>query len=130
MRTQSLGLVLAILVVTVLPTAATAEQRPTVMQVIGVKVTGDQDAYLEKVKKGQQIAKRLGVPGFRMWRATIAGEDTGTIYLALEYPSMAALADAQAKTAADPEWQTFLKDMNKSGLRTITSSSLLQEFTP
>jgi hypothetical protein len=93
-------------------------------------LTGDQDAYLQKVKKGQEIAKRLGVPTFRLWRATHAGENTGTVYLAIEYPSMAALAEAQAKGAADPEFQSFLKDMNKSGLRTITSSSLLQEITP
>jgi hypothetical protein len=43
---------------------------------------------------------------------------------------MAALAESQAKATADPEWQSFLKDMNKSGLRTITSSSLLQATTP
>jgi len=44
----------------------------------------------------------------------------------VEYPSMAALADADAKTAADKEYQAWLKDMAK--LRTITEDSIYKEL--
>ena len=43
---------------------------------------------------------------------------------------MAALAEAQTKLSKDPEWQSFIKDMEKSGLRTVQSNSLLEEITP
>jgi len=64
------------------------------------------------------------------WRSTLAGPDTGTVFVAIEHKNMAALAEAQTKLSKDPEWQSFIKDMEKSGLRTVQSNSLLEEITP
>src|SRR2546426_1144659 len=108
-----------------LPVAAA--DRPVVLQVIAVKVKGDMDAYLSMIKRGQAIAKRLGTPSLRVWRATLAGPETGTVFIAVEHKSMAALAEDQAKQAKDAEWQTFMKELQKSELRTVESSSLLEE---
>jgi hypothetical protein len=125
---KALALVGAISMALALPVAAA--DRPVVLQVIGVKVTGDMDAYLEKIKKAQSISKRLGTPTPRVWRSTLAGPDTGTVFVAIEHKNMAALAEAQTKLSKDSEWQSFLKDMEKSGLRTVQSNSLLEEITP
>ena len=111
-----------------LPVAAA--DKPVVLQVIAVKVKGDMDAYLSMIKRGQAIAKRLGTPSLRVWRATLAGPETGTVFIAVEHKSMVALAEDQAKLAKDAEWQTFMKDLQKSELRTVESSSLLEEITP
>jgi hypothetical protein len=109
---------------------AAAADRPVVLQVIAVKVKGDMDAYLAMIKKGQAIAKRVGTPSLRVWRATLAGPETGTVFIAVEHKSMAALAEDQAKLAKDADWQTFMKDLQKSELRTVESNSLLEEITP
>ena len=85
--TKALALVGAISMALSLPVAAA--DRPVVLQVIGVKVTGDMDAYLEKIKKAQSISKRLGTPTPRVWRSTLAGPDTGTVFVAIEHKNMA-----------------------------------------
>ena len=128
-RPRTWGAVLLVGAVLVLPAAGLADP-PAVLQVIGVKLKGDLDTYVQKIKKGQAIAKRLGTAVPRAWRATLAGEDTGTIYVASEHKSLAAFAEAQAKLAADPEWQSFMKDLDQSGIRTVASNELLQELTP
>ena len=122
-----LGLVIAM--VLALPAAALADTR-SVLQVIGVKVQGDFNTYIEKVKKLRDVSRRLGMPTFRIWRATLAGSDAGTIFVAVEHPSMAALAESTARLSADPEWQKVIKDLDKSGIRTVISNSLLEEVTP
>ncbi len=125
---KALTLVGAISIGLALPAAAA--DRPVVLQVIAVKVTGDMDAYLQKIKQGQTIAKHLGTPVPRIWRSTLAGRDTGTVFIAIEHKNMAGLAEAGAKLSADAEWQNFMKDLQKSGLRTVESNSLLEEITP
>ncbi len=109
---------------------ASAADKPVVLQVIAVKVKGDMDAYLAMIKRGQAIAKRVGTPSLRVWRATLAGPETGTVFIAVEHKSMAALAEDQAKLSKDAEWQTFMKDLQKSELRTVEANSLLEEITP
>jgi hypothetical protein len=118
----------AILIALVLPARGGAADK-AVLQVIGVKLKGDLDTYLQKVKGAQPIAKRLGTPAPRVWRSTIAGPDTGTIFVAVEHKSMAALVEAQGKLSADSEWQNFMKDLDKSGLRTVESNSILEDET-
>jgi hypothetical protein len=129
MHTKSSIFALAVSIV--LPLCALrAEARP-VLQVIGVKVAAkDMDAYLERVGKLQGVAKRLSLPGPRIWRSTLAGTDAGTVFVAMEHTSLAAFADDVAKLQADPEWQKLLKDLDKSGIRTVLSNSLLEEMTP
>lgn len=106
-------------------TAALAEAK-TYLRVIVVK-TEDAPAYLRELDKGKAMLKRLGVPvQMRVWRATFAGPETGTMIISQEYPSFAAFADGAAKTAADPEFGQWLKGLDK--LRKIASDSLYQEL--
>src|SRR2546427_4535888 len=112
--TKALALVGAISMALSLPVAAA--DRPVVLQVIGVKVTGDMDAYLEKIKKAQSISKRLGTPTPRVWRSTLAGPDTGTVFVAIEHKNMATPPQAPTKMSKDPPGQSILQEMGKSGI--------------
>ena len=49
-----------------------------------------------------------------------------TLIVTQEYPSWAAFADAQAKTAADPEFSKWVAGLDK--VRTIVSDSLYREL--
>jgi hypothetical protein len=101
--------------------ASTAWQR-----VITVE-TDNVAAYLQELDKARAMLKRLGIQSqIRVWRATFAGPDTGTVVVSQEYPSWAALSGAQAKTAADPEFSAWLKNLDK--VRHITSDSLYREL--
>ncbi len=122
--------VLAVVVALAIPVAAGADQ-PHVLTVLAVKVKGDQDAYLEKVKKFIASAKRLDAGGTtRVWRASLAGTDSGLIFIASEFPNLEAFAKGNAKVQADEELKKLRKEINASGVREVVSSSLFEEVTP
>jgi len=111
-----------------LPTPALAKDPPKVLVVVGVRAP-DRQAYLEKVAALEAITKRLGLPTARVWRATLAGEGTDTIYIATEYASQAAMAAAQQKIGEDPEARRFLRELETSGVRTVVDRRLLVEMS-
>jgi hypothetical protein len=123
-------LLVALFALTLLPVAALAADPPKVLQVISVKVTGDRQVYLGKIKLLQGITKRLGLPPARVWRATLAGENTDLIYVATEYQSLAAMAESQGKLTADAEGSKLLRDIDASGIRTVVDRSLMVDDTP
>jgi len=112
-----------------LPGMAAADPN-TVLQVTAVQVRpGQMDAYLAKVKQLQAIIKRLGAPGTtRVWEATIAGDNSGTVVVGVEYPSLVAYAESTTKVSADAEWQKMMVGMED--MRTVVSRSLYRERTP
>lgn len=115
----------------VLALPAAAADAPKVLSVIAVKVKGDQSTYLQKVKQVDAIQKRLETGGtLRVWRATAAGQSTGTIYVGIEYANIEAYAKAVTKLQADAESTKLLKELDASGLREVISNSLLVEITP
>jgi hypothetical protein len=96
------------------------------LRVINVK-TDNIAAYLAELDKGRAMFKRLGVNvQLRVWRATYAGPNTGTIVVSQEYPNWQAFTDAQAKTTADAQFSTWLAGLDK--IRTITSDSIYREL--
>jgi hypothetical protein len=98
----------------------------TYLRVIVVN-TEDVSGYLRELDKGKAMMKRLGLSvQTRAWRATFAGPEAGTLVVSQEYPSFAAFAAAAAKTADDPEFSQWLKNLDK--LRKIASDSLYQEL--
>jgi ABC-type sugar transport system substrate-binding protein len=106
--------------------SAAFAQKTTVLRVVVIK-TDDVSAYLQQLEKGKEIMKKLGITQqIRVWQATFAGPNAGSVVAAIEYPSMAAFADADAKTRADKDYQAWLKDTAK--IRTIVSDSLYREL--
>jgi hypothetical protein len=108
------------------PTSAAIAAAPTVVRVIVVQ-TDNLDAYLKELERGRALLKRLEIPEeIRVFQARFAGPETGAVVVTVEFPSMAALAEAESKTAADAEYQTWLKGLDK--LRKIVSDSLYNEL--
>ncbi len=96
------------------------------MRVITVK-SDNVSAYMKELDTGKAMLKKMGINvQMRIWRATFAGPNTGTVIVTQEYASWNALAESQAKTAADPEFGTWLKNLDS--VRTITSDSLFREL--
>jgi len=105
--------------------SAAFAQKSTVLRVV-IK-TDNVPAYLQLLEKGKEIQRKIGLtPQLRVWRATLAGPDAGAIVVAIEYPSLAAYADADAKMRADKDYQEWLKDLDK--IRTVVSESLYREL--
>ena len=101
-------------------------QKATVLRVVIVK-TEDPAAYSQELEKGKQIMKSLGIQGqTRVWQARFAGPEAGTVVATIEYPNMAAFADAVAKTNASSDYQTWIKGLDK--IRKIVSDSLYTEW--
>ena len=112
------------------PSVLRAEGKP-VMTVLTVKLKGDRDAYLQKVKGVMALAEKLQTGGkMRIWQATLAGSDTRLIYASIEYANMEAMAKAVTKLQSDDEWKKLLKDIDQSGVREVVSSELIEDVTP
>ena len=112
------------------PTPAQA-QGPEVTQVLIVDVKPEnRDAYLAFVKQAQAIVKDLGLPGFQVLQATMAGDDTGTLAIVIENESLMALAKNQGKTQGSAKWQKMISDVQESGISRIVSNSLWIDVTP
>ena len=111
--------------------SAAQAEGPAVRQVILIEVQpGQLDAYLQRQPQAAAIQKRLGVPAARIFQATLAGPNTGTLSIVIDHPSLAAFAANNAKQQADAEWQSWIDELNKAGIRQLVSNSLVVEVTP
>ncbi len=126
----TLALAVAVTAWIAAPTPARA-QGPAVTQVLIVDVEPkNRDAYMAFVKRAQVIVKDLGLPGFQVLQATMAGDDTGTLAIVIENESLVALAKNQGKTQGSAEWQKMISDVQESGISRIVSNSLWIDVTP
>ena len=67
------------------------------LRVVTVK-TDNVSAYVQEIDKARQVIKRLGLSvQTRVWRATYAGPNAGTVIVSQEYASLVAFADAMTK---------------------------------
>ncbi len=102
-----------------------------VRQVIQVRVEpGQLDAYLARQPQARAIQERLGLPAPRIFQATLAGPNVGTLSIVIDHPSLVAFAANNAKQQADAEWQSWIGDLNKAGIRQLVSNILVVEVTP
>jgi hypothetical protein len=101
-------------------------QKTTVIRVVIVK-TDNPAAYAQALEEGKAITKKAGLPtNIHVYQATYAGPDTNAVAVSIEYPSMAALAEAEAKLRADKDYATWIKGLDK--IRTIVSDSIYREL--
>ncbi len=129
MRNKSTrNLVMAVVICLLVGAASNAAfaQKGTILRVVVIK-TDNPAAYVQEIEKGKQIMKSLGVQATtRVWQARFAGPEAGTIIASIEYPSMEAFADAYKKTNASPDYQNWVKDLDK--IRKIVSDSIYTEW--
>lgn len=105
---------------------SSAAAEAAVFRVVVVQVS-DTAMYLKEIDNIRADMKRLEVDGtLRVMRARFAGEQAGTIVVAVEYKDMAALAAADAALAADASNQATMRRVE--ALRKIVSDSLYQEL--
>jgi hypothetical protein len=101
-------------------TAAFA-QKTTVLRVVIVK-TDNPAAYAQALESGKEIMKKLGLQvQVHVYQASYAGPETGSVAASIEFPSMQALADGEAKLRADKDYQAWIKSLDK--IRTIVSDT-------
>ena len=123
------GVMVALGLMAVSPGEALADSAG-VLQAVVINTNGKDDALLAEAKKNEKIFKRLGIQARRRYlQATLAGPQTGTMIVSIDYPSLTAFAEAQAKLAEDKEWQEYLSRVVGAGM-TIESNSIYRDLTP
>ncbi len=106
------------------------EDSGAVMQVVTIDTHGNTADYLASVKAVlERIEELAPESNSRVWEATFSGDTTGTVYVVIEYPSMAAFAAAAEKTLADEAFTKGVAALAATG-RTLESNSVLREITP
>jgi len=106
--------------------SAFAQQKTAVIRVVIVK-TDNPAAYVEALEKGKEIIKKAGISAnIRVYQATYAGPEAGTVGAVIEYSNLQALAEADAKLRNDKDYVEWIKGLNK--IRTIVSDSIYREL--
>jgi hypothetical protein len=100
-----------------------------ILRVIVVQ-TNDLKTYRHEVETLQGEFNKAGLPvKLRVWRATYAGPDTGTIIVSVEVPDLATLAKV-GDAASQPSSGIGVTMHRIEGIRKIVSDSLYEELTP
>ena len=123
-------LILSVLAVTGLAlTSAVALSASTVLRVIAVQ-TPDIKTYRHEVETLQGEFKKEGLPvTLRVWRATYAGPDTGTIIVTVEVPDIGTLAKIE-EAVMKPNSALGATMKRIEAIRKIASDSLYEELVP
>jgi hypothetical protein len=101
-----------------------------VVQFVGVDTNGETQALLDIVKRARAINARLSTGGTaRVWQATLAGDQTNSIGIGIEFQNLEAFAQATTKQQGDADWQKLVAEVQTKGIAT-TSNSLWTEITP
>ncbi len=106
------------------------EDSNTVLQVVTIDTHGNTATYVASLKAVlDRIEELAPESNSRVWEATFSGDTTGTVYVVIEYPSMAAFASASDKISADEAFAKAVAALAETG-RTVESNSILTEITP
>src|SRR5258708_9483031 len=90
--------------------------------------TGDVPGYVHEVETLQALLKKAGQPAtVRVWRATFAGAEAGSIVVTVEVPNLAAIAKIDDLVRTNPDVAAEMKKIN--GMRKIVSDSLYDLLT-
>ena len=101
-----------------------------VLAITGVAVKpGKLEDYQKRVSDAQGMVERLGISmRLRMWRASIAGQDTGSVVIGFEYADLKTFVADRAKMQADAGWRSFIAGLD--AVRTLGGTTLYREITP
>jgi hypothetical protein len=114
----------------VAPAVSLAADPPPVSNVVVINTNGQTDMLLSHAKKNEAIFKRLGIEARRRYlQATLAGENSGSVAVVIEYPNLGAMAAAQAKLQNDKEWQAYIDKIQGAGI-TVQSNAIWADITP
>jgi hypothetical protein len=129
MITPRTGFIRYATIIALLAGVAFASQAEAAVLRVFVVKTDNVSAYVKEVAKGEVLRKRLQLhANLRVWRARFAGSDTGSVVVSIENPSLAVLAQEEAKGLTDPKYAAWLSGLDK--IRTIVSDSTYDELKP
>ena len=111
--------------------ALLAADGPPVIQVQTIDALGKTGEYVALVQRVVERQNQV-VPGLKtkIYRADLAGGETGLLYVVVEFSSMTAMAEAVTALANDPDWVRLVGEVKQKTGRKILSSSLLTDITP
>jgi len=126
-KTIALALTLFLIAATA-PPAAVA-QEPHVTNVLVFDVGPDLARFMELSKRVKGINDKYGSTGkARIWVAAFAGPDSGRVIVAVEYPSMASMAQSQEKLNSSPEWRQLVTEVQQTTAIKQLSNSVVIEL--
>jgi hypothetical protein len=129
-RATSMLLWACLIFVAIFAGSASGDEAPKVISVLSIDTAGDLKGFLVFAKRAREISSKHGSRGVqRVRQAGLAGDGVGSVFVGVEYPSLVAYAQDTSKVNATPEWQAFVADFQKSGMR-VVSASLSTEVTP
>jgi len=90
--------------------------------------TADVPGYVHEVETLQALLKKAGVAAtLRVWRATYAGVDAGSIVVIVEVPNLAGIAKVEDTIRSNPDLAAEMKKIN--AMRKIVSDSLYEALS-
>ena len=117
------------LVMALAPSGTARAADSQVLRIVSVELSVEPAAYAAEIERGKAILKKLGIDvAIFVWQGTFAGDDAGKIMVGVRWPSLAAFHAAEEKTAADAEYQAWLKGLGK--IRKVTSDKLFKQVLP
>jgi hypothetical protein len=112
------------------PSQSIAQTAPKVINVLTYDVAGQMPQFLVLYKRAMAIMEKYGSSGeSRLWVATLAGPNTATVAVAVEYPSMMAMVQSGDKFFPSPEWQQLVADFEATDMR-LLSNGISVDITP
>ena len=112
------------------PLDSRAADPPAIIQAVVIDTNGDTDALVAEAEKTRAIFKRLGIDARRRYlRASLAGDQAGSIAITIDHKSLKAMAEAQEKLQNDEEWQKYVQWIVDKGM-SIESNSIWVDITP
>ena len=95
---------------------------------VSVVQTADVPGYVHEVETLQALLKKAGVAAtLRVWRATYAGVDAGSIVVIVEVPNLAGIAKVEDTIRSNPDLAAEMKKIN--AMRKIVSDSLYEALS-
>ncbi len=107
-----------------------AQEGQAVVQVVQVDIAGNLAKFLQLMWQVAAISEKYGGTGERrILQSTLAGPNTGSVFVVIEYPSLVSFAESNAKIGPSPEWAQFVADSQAAGMR-VASNSVSVDITP
>ena len=103
---------------------------PAVVQFFQVDVNGNLPGFLDQVKKIRSLNEKLGNKGeMRVFQATLAGDQTGSVYVMVSYPDIVTLAQEGQRLTSSSEFQEIIAANMGLGIAPV-SNSVSVDITP
>ena len=107
-----------------------AQESPAAMAVLVVDARDQIGPYMTTFAKIAEVMQDITPDAkIRLWLASWSGASSDTIYVTFEYPSHAALADAQQSYATSTELRRVTSELNQTD-REVLSRAILTDITP